>query len=528
MQRMFTLILAVALACSPAGAAKKTKRPAKVPLAQRIGQLVNGGEAARAYWGIDVVSLTSGKTVYGLNEQRLFTPASNAKLFTTVSAMALLGPEYKTRTTVESNAAPDSDGRITGDLTLVGRGDANLSGRVLPYNQKTERTTPSLRPLESLADQVVSHGVKVISGDVVGDDRWFTWERYGAGWAWDDLMWDYGAPASALTVNDNVMYVTVLPGPSIGDKATLRFEPENSYYEIDNRITTVAAGTGPKKIGMDRQPGSKVITLWGTVPMDDVPDSDALAIDDPAGFAAQAFKAMLEKRGVKITGKVLSAHAPPYTVEPKQETLALGGGEMKPVPLKTTVLANYESAPLLEDLTVVNKVSQNLHAELTLREIGREKAGVGSIASGLAEEQAVFAAAGIKPEEYALFDGSGLSRATLVTPHALLSLLVFADKQPWAAEFRSTLPVGGVDGTLAERFKGTPAEGHVFAKTGTLSHVNALSGYLDTTAGERLAFSIICANHKLTSRGATHIMDAIVQALMEKPAEKPGKTKLIH
>ncbi len=184
--------------------------------------------------------------------------------------------------------------------------------------------------------------------------------------------------------------------------------------------------------------------------------------------------------------------------------------------LKTapSVFATYESQPLADDLRVINKVSQNLHAELMLRLLGRERGNSGTIEGGLEVERSFLTRAGVKPDEYVFFDGSGLSRQNLVTPHAIVTLLVYATKQDWGDLFQSTLPVAGVDGSLADRFKGSEIAGRVQAKTGSLGHVNALSGYVTTIKGDRVAFSIIANNHNLTSKRALAVIDDIVEAIV--------------
>src|SRR5438067_1618867 len=192
---------------TPAQRAQREERTKA--LSDKINLLLSQPEVARGYWGIAVVSLQSGQTLFEQNADKLFTPASNKKLFTTATALALLGPDYRYRTTVESSGTLDQQGHLHGDLLLVGRGDPNLSGRVLPYLLKTERKMPHLMLLEQLADQVAQKGVKQVDGDVVGDDSYFAFERYPDGWAQDDLMWDYGAGVSALSVNDNVVFLSV-------------------------------------------------------------------------------------------------------------------------------------------------------------------------------------------------------------------------------------------------------------------------------------------------------------------------------
>ena len=260
---------------------------------KKIDDLLAQPDASRAFFGIQIMSLANGQTIYETNADRLFQPASNTKLFTTVAGLALLGPDYRRLTTVETSGTLDKNGTLKGDLLLVGRGDPNISGRVLPYDKKTVRTTPSLKVLEDLADAVAQKGVKQIDGDVIGDDTYFSYERFPEGWAADDLLWDYGAPVSALTINDNVVFMKMTPGAIVGDKVKIEFEPDAPYYEVDNRLTTAAAGT-KRNISMDRQPGSRVLVLWGTIALDDNVPNEALAIEDPADFAAKAFRAMLE------------------------------------------------------------------------------------------------------------------------------------------------------------------------------------------------------------------------------------------
>jgi serine-type D-Ala-D-Ala carboxypeptidase/endopeptidase (penicillin-binding protein 4) len=500
---------------------KTSQKTSEKTLASKIEKILAQPDVARGMWGIDVVSLTTGNVLYEQNSEKLFTPASNTKLFTTAAVSALIGPDYKFHTTVESTAMLDKYGRLSGDLVLVGRGDPNLSGRVLPYNLRTERKLPPLSALEGLADQVVQKGVKYIDGDVVADDSYYAFERYGEGWAQDDLIWEWGAPVSALTINDNVLFVSIMPAERAGERAFVSLVPYADYYHIDNRVVTTPPGTGPRKIYINREPGSNELTLWGNIPSDDAGANEALAIEDSADFAAQAFREMLEKRGVVIFGRSRARHnelANLNTLTVTTMAPAGGGDEKPPAMMRNvpTVLASYESQPISQDLRVINKVSQNLHAELMLRLLGREKGTAGTIEGGLEVERGFLASAGIRQDEYVFFDGSGLSRQNLVTPHAVVKLLSFAETQPWGELYESTLPVASVDGSIAERFKGSVAAGRVIAKTGSLGHVNALSGYATTLKGDRVAFSILANNHNLTSRRALEVIDKIVEAIVEE------------
>jgi D-alanyl-D-alanine carboxypeptidase/D-alanyl-D-alanine-endopeptidase (penicillin-binding protein 4) len=229
-------------------------------------------------------------------------------------------------------------------------------------------------------------------------------------------------------------------------------------------------------------------------------------------------RSVIEKQATKALHRkttVASVRINPFTLS--VTVRASGGGDEKIAPMTTapTTLATNESAPLIQDLKVINKVSQNLHAELLLRLLGKEKGSSGSIEAGLEVMRGFLLQADIRPEEYALFDGSGLSRQDLVTPHAVVKLLTFAAHQPWAESLIDTLPLGGVDGTLSERFKDAAMLGRVRAKTGSLGHVNALSGYISTPKGGRVVFSIFTNNHTLANHKAMETIDQIVRAIAE-------------
>src|SRR5438874_2549385 len=345
-------------------------------LEKRISTILSTPDLTRGFWGMEVVSLSTGKVLYSQNGDKLFIPASNTKLFTTAAALALIGSDYKFRTSVETNGVLDKHGRLTGDLVLIGRGDPNLSGRELPYDLHTERNDHPIQVLENLADTLVQKGVKYVDGDIVADDSYFAFERYGEGWSQDDLVWGDGAPVSALTINDNVVFVSILPADRAGDRAFVSVLPFADYYQIDNRIITTPQGTGGRKIFINREPGSRLLMLWGNVPVDDPGANEALAIEDPADYASQLFRNLLERRGVVVYGRVRAHHtelANLATLSVTSLASARGGGDTsQPSSPQPLVLATYASQPLSEDLRVINKVSQNLHAELLLRLLGRE------------------------------------------------------------------------------------------------------------------------------------------------------------
>jgi len=511
------LVVAVALLIaltSPAQAAWKKSLPS------RIEKILADPELSRGFWGIEITDLKTGNVLYQLNADRLFTPASNTKLVTTAAALALIGPDYTSKTSVETVGILDTHGRLSGDLVLIGRGDPNLSGRELPYDLRTQRNDHPIKVLEDLADSLVEKGLKYIDGDIVADDSYFAFERYGEGWSQDDLVWGDGAPVSALTINDNVVFVNILPADRAGERAFVTIVPFADYYHVDNRIMTTPAGTTRRKFG-HREPGSTSLTLWGEMPIDDRGANEALAIEDPAAFASSLFRSLLEKRGITVYGRNRTRHtelAGLQTFSVTATAEARGGeGDISRSRQanQSLVLASFESKPLVEDLRVINKVSQNLHAEILLRLLGRERGTAATVESGLEVLRGFLTRAGISNEQYAFYDGSGLSHQNLVTPHAVVWLLGYAWKQPWGAAFQGTLPVAGVDGSLAERMRDTAAQGKVHGKTGALGGVKTLSGYATTNRGEQLVFSILTNNLNAPSKKVTDAIDRIVIEMVD-------------
>jgi len=424
---------------------------------------------------------------------------------------------------VESTAPISRYGRLAGDLVLVGRGDPNLSGRPVPYRAGPQRGATDVI-LQELADQLVAHGLKLVMGDIVGDDSYFVWEPYSSGWSWDDLMWDSGAPVSALSLNDNLISVTLHPGHRVGVPVEMELAPDLDYYKIDNRAVTAAARSGPRRVGLHREPGGRTLIIWGSVPMGDAGATHYITIQDPAEYAARQLRELLKERGVRVLGHARAQHTEmmalplPKPGEKPQPTppQPLAGPE-PPAP-GTQVLAEHVSLPLIIDLKITDKVSQNLHAEMLLRLMGKLRGESASLEGGINLERWWLEQAGAKPEEFAIADGSGLSRLDLVSPHAIVTLLRYAQTQPWGAQYWDLLPAGGVDGTLTDRFKSPVLAGRVQAKTGTLEHVNALSGYLTTSSGRRLAFSIFCNNHTAGAHQAVEVIDAIVTAVVDDGA----------
>ena len=469
-------------------------------LAEKIDRVL---ASSKAFWGIEVVDLESGKTLYRWNADRFFVPASNTKLFTTAMALSRLGPDFTLQTRVVADAAPDAHGRIAGPLRLMGGGDPNLSARAIPY-QRGPVTGNPLAAIDDLADQIAARGVKRVDGDIVGDDTWYVWEPYAAGWGIEDPESDDGPPISALTINDNAFAVTVEPGARPGDIAELTLNPPIEPFRIDNRILTAAPGS-QRRIRYSRLPGSQDLHLWGAVSQ---PQTLVFALDDPARYAAAALRSALEDRGIAVPGSAVALHEYP------EEVADLTQGAPVPPP-SGLELARRVSAPFFEDLRITDKVSQNLHAELALRAVARARRNIGSFEAGLEELKTFLAEIGVAEEEYNIRDGSGLARLNLVTPSAVVKLLGFMYSSPYHAPWMALLPVGGEDGTLSSRFTGTPAAGRVHAKTGSLSRVSALSGYIQRLNGKWVVFSILVNNYNAPTAEVRGAMDHICNLIVE-------------
>ena len=367
-----------------------------------------------------------------------------------------------------------------------------------------------------LAEQVEQTGVRTVDGEVIGDDTFFLSEPYPLGWSWDQLQWGFGAPVSALTFNDNTVELTITADPAMPGATQAEWTPDVDYYTIDNRMTPVEAGEEAHP-GLERRPGSTLMRAWGTAPATGL--HATMAVEDPAQFTAAAFKQALLLRGIKVTGDAESRH---------QEQTGTGGfaaEREKPLELRPgnftsiaapaenrRILGAHMSVPIVEDITVTNKTSQNLHAELLLRLLGKLYGTDGSFEEGTRVVRQFMVNAGVDDADFFLVDGCGLSNDDKMTPRALTRLLAYASKQPWGEEWRETLPVAGVDGTLDHRFTNSPLKGKMWAKTGTLSEANTLSGYVNAASGRTLAFSIL-VNGRFRDSNEDQAIDRIAEAI---------------
>ncbi len=507
---------------SPKQAAQKKPkaRPDLARFAARVAATLGEQHAAKASWGIIVADQATGETLYERNADLYFTPASNAKLYTTAFALATLGPDYHFRTTIESAAPPDAEGRVHGDVVFFGRGDPDLSNRKFPYVQKAERDGIPEKVIAELADAVAAKGVKQIDGDIVADDSYFAYDPYPEGWTVGDLYFSFGAPISAIDLDDNTLTIAVQPGEHLGDPAVLSIEPWAGYETFGHDVTT-GPSTSTQRFSVVREPGANPILLRGSIPLDAPPAKLDLALEDPAEYTGRLLKLLLAARGVRVVGGVRVQHGAPPEREADGSTALVPPSAAAAVPGDPVVLAEHTSPPLLESIRLLNKISQNLHAELLLRTVAREKTGVGTTDAGVVIERNFLTSIGIADGDAVLADGSGLSRQNLITPRATAQLLEYAANQPWGESFISTLPVAGEDGTLEDRMKGTAAAGRIRAKTGALEHVRGISGYATTLRGAHVVFSMFMNNNPQPSRDTAKLFDAICVAMVEEIQPPP-------
>ncbi|MFL6126469.1 D-alanyl-D-alanine carboxypeptidase/D-alanyl-D-alanine-endopeptidase [Actinophytocola sp.] len=407
-----------------------------------------------------VVRTVDGQTVYRRDADRRQQPASNLKLVTSAAALDVLGPDYRFATTVHTTGrrhGPVQDG----DLYLRGTGDPTMLAA----------------DYDALAKKVADTGVRVVTGRLYADDTWFDDVRLGTGWAWDDEPYYYNAQVSALTAAPDTDYdagsIIIRVAPGANGKAVVTTDPPTDYVTIANTAVTGAAGS-PNTISVDRVHGANRFTVTGSIPAGGTPTNEWMAVWEPTGYAAALFRAALGRYGVRVLGSTARAA----------------------VPATNTEVADRQSMPLRELLVPFLKLSNNLHAEILVKAMGRAAKGAGTWSAGLAAVASRLPAYGIDPARLSLEDGSGLSRMDQISPDQLASLLGAARSRPWFPEWYEALPIAGrtdrmVGGTLRSRMRGTAAEGRVHAKTGSLTGVSSLSGYVTTTNGQLWVFSMV-------------------------------------
>lgn len=430
-------------------------------------------------YGVLVVSLDRGDTLYSHNADLPLVPASNAKLFSTAAALEFLGREFRFSTLLLSDG-PVAGGVLEGDLILYGMGDPAISRRLLD--------NPS-QVLRQMADSLLAAGVRVVRGDLIGDGSYFDDEWIGPGWQPHDLDHWYGAPVGALSFAENVISLSFRPS-SAGRPATVRTTPATLGLALENRVVTRTSGAS--RVSIERRDGRLVAT--GQVRAGSGGITRAVPVVDPANLAAAVLNAVLRERGIEVHGEVRSIYAPTLS-----RVGNAPGAERAASPPR--VLATHLSPPLDSLARVTNRVSHNLFAEALLKSVGRIARGEGSYRAGSAAVRAFLTEAlGQEPVGMDQIDGSGLSRNNLLTARTTIGLLAYMAGSATSESYFASLPPAGEPDGLRLRMRGTPAAGNLRAKTGTVRQVSALSGYVTTADGERLVFSVLANGVPSTAR----------------------------
>jgi D-alanyl-D-alanine carboxypeptidase/D-alanyl-D-alanine-endopeptidase (penicillin-binding protein 4) len=481
------LLLALAAACAP------TARVGLVPvpppttdggIAAALDSIFNDTLFAGAHWGVLVRSLETGETLYARNAGKMFVPASNMKIVTAAAALEALGPDYRYQTRIAA-AGPVVNGELRGDLVVIGAGDPTLSDRFHGGDVSTL--------LHGWADSLRAHGVTRIAGRIVGNDDVFDDVPLGRGWAWDDAQDSYSAEIGGLELNEGFVTLRIAPGTG-GGAVTVRPEAEG-WVAVENTVTLGAADSEPA-LTIRRADAGGAIAISGSIPSDTSFVEEEVSVRDNTRFFAAALRQALLDAGIAVGGG-------------SADDDDVANRSAEPV-----VLFTHTSPPMREILAGFLKPSQNQIGEMLLKTLGREHRGMGSAGAGAAVVDSLMRTWGMPPWLLSQADGSGLSRYNLVAPAFLVAVLEHEARGPNAAVFETALPVAGRDGTLASRMRGTPAEGNVHAKTGTLSGVRSLSGYFTTAAGERMVFSMMVNHHTLTSRDADRLAEAALMRLI--------------
>ncbi|MBD1827854.1 D-alanyl-D-alanine carboxypeptidase/D-alanyl-D-alanine-endopeptidase [Microcoleus vaginatus GB1-A2] len=440
-------------------------------LGAQVDAIANRPEFSRSRWGILIQPLSSTDTLYSRDATKYFIPASNAKLLTTAAALQKLGADFRIKTSVYSGE--------NGSLYVAGRGDPSIAEA----------------QLKSLAQQLKQRGITQ-ANQLIGDDSYFQGSAVNPNWEWEDAQAGYGAPINSLIFNQNAIDLLLSP-QAIGQPLKVTFaEPKlANQWQLQNNSVTVAQNES-EFIEVGREFDRPIIRVSGQLKVGGEPESAYVAVVNPANNFLQYFQQALAAEGIPV----------------KQALVASASRNLN------QELATVESPPLAELVRETNRESNNLYAEVLLRLLGKvtdkmpqQQEDTGEM--GLKELKTALTQLGVNPNSYILADGSGLSRHNLISPEALVQTLRFMANSPAASIYRQSLPIAGESGTLKNRFNNTPSRVNLQAKTGTMSGVSALSGYIEVPNYEPLVFSIIVNQSDLSTAKMRSATDEIVLLL---------------
>jgi D-alanyl-D-alanine carboxypeptidase/D-alanyl-D-alanine-endopeptidase (penicillin-binding protein 4) len=462
--------------------------PASLQQLQRdVDALVAAPDLARTTWGITIKSAANDASLYSLNGAKLLAPASNMKILTLAAAAERLGWDYAFETRLVGSG-PIEDDVLRGDLVVVGSGDPSID----------DWDGAASRLFADWAETLKMSGIHTITGRIIGDDDSFDDEMFGSGWAWDDLDRSFATGVGALQFNENTAQLRLTPGMRAGEPAAANVVPAGSGLTIRNLVTTSGA-SAPISLAIRRRLDGPTLEVRGSLPVGSGPILRNVAVTNPTIYFATHLRNALIKAGIDVTGDAVDIDD---IADPPSRS-------------RGTILLTHRSEPLSVLATTMMKLSQNLYAETLLRAMGTQRS-IGSIDSGHASVVSLFQNWGLSPADFRMVDGSGLSMYDLVTSDLLAAILMHMVQDARLRDaFQLTLPIAGVDGTLTQRMKGTPAAGNARAKSGTLSTSRALSGYVWSADAEPLVFAIIANNFGSAVESVDKAIDAIVVRLAQ-------------
>ncbi len=456
-------------------AAPETGAP--LPLAGRLAALLRQPAFNPEETGVVVALLPDGETIFARHAEKPLRPASTLKILTSAAALALLKPEFTYVTRIMADTDPDGTGTVQGNLYLKGSGAPDLVGESWWL----------------MARRLASQGLRRVTGDLVADESYFDPVRRPPGWPAPGADSWYNAPVGALSCNFNVVTVLVDPSPVSGSRPDITLEPAASYFQVLNRATTT---NGPSTLKVDRfyENGQNALTITGSIRRGGGPLTFHRAVEEPAFYAAHAFREIAKREGIVVEGGIVTGTTPESARE----------------------LHRHESRPLSSLIRDMNKNSNNFMAEAFLKTIGAQFIGTpGTTAAGLDVLRTYLTGMGIDLSTTRLADGSGLSDESLLPARVLAELLV----RSWGdfelgPELTVSLPIGGADGTLDERFVNEDSRRHLRAKTGRIASALTLAGYATNRDGRPFAF-VIFANHPRGTIETVHrAMDRFLDELL--------------
>lgn len=462
----------------------RAERSSPSTLRTFVDSLIDVSDFRSAHWGVLIVDPARGDTLYNRNADKLFIPASNMKLVTGSVSLVSLGADYRWSTTLLARG-PVRDGVLAGDLVVRGTGDPSISNRM--------QHGDALAPLRALADSLRAHGVTRIRGTVVAAPSPFTDAQIGYGWEWDDLDGSDGAGVDALYLNEGYTEIVVHGGAKEGDPVRATTRPVATYPALIVRAGTTAP------LRADATAAEKAASRALTV----AHDSSHTGVVVAGTIAA----------GDSVVEEITYRHLVPAYIAAMREALVSRGIAVDGGTTDTTVradsIATLQSPTLREVLPFFEKPSQNQIGELLLKTLGLERAGAGRADSAARFVERQLISWGVAADAFKIRDGSGLSRHSFLSPRAIVTVLDVMRRHPDFRTFYDALPIAGVDGTIRNRMKGTPAQGNLHAKTGTLDRARSLSGYITTADGRMLLLSALCNNYSVPTARVDQVTDAL-------------------